>query len=243
MNYDDSILLRGLDELGIGYDETKIEQLHFYYEQMVETNHYINLTAITEYPDVCVKHWLDSLSLVRVLNPKERVQPLRLIDVGTGAGFPGIPLAIFFPYWKVTLMDSLGKRVMFLDRLTKQLGRDDITCLHARAEELSRKPEHREQYDLCVSRAVTQMPSLSELCLPFVKVGGGMVAYKSAESDPEIELAAKAIHALGGKVVRQEKFLIPESRYGRCLVRVDKTSKTDSLYPRGGGKPMKSPIV
>ena len=241
--YDDSVLLQGLGELMLDITDEQLKQLHTYYERMVEVNQVMNLTAITEYNEVCVKHWLDSLSLTKAILPEELNKPLQVVDVGTGAGFPGVPLKIFFPQWKITLLDSLGKRIRFLEDLTSELGLTDVTCVHGRAEELGRQPEFREQYDLCVSRAVTRMASLTELCLPLVRVGGAMVAYKSADSDAEVDEAVKAIKTIGGTIENREKFTVPCSDYGRSLVVVRKTSATDRKYPRGGGKPMKAPIV
>lgn len=241
--YDDSVLLQGLGELMLDISDEQLKQMHTYYERMVVVNQVMNLTAITEYNEVCVKHWLDSLSLTKAILPEERNKPLQVVDVGTGAGFPGVPLKIFFPQWKITLLDSLGKRIRFLEDLTSELGLTDVTCVHGRAEELGRQPEFRERYDLCVSRAVTRMASLTELCLPLVRVGGAMVAYKSADSDAEVDEAVKAIKTIGGTIENREKFTVPCSDYGRSLVVVRKTSATDRKYPRGGGKPMKAPIV
>ena len=241
--YDDSILNRGIHELGLVCTDKQRDQLHRYYELMVDVNQVMNLTAITEYDEVCVKHWLDSLCLVKAIPDTEIAKPLRMIDVGTGAGFPGIPLKIFFPDWKVTLLDSLGKRVRFLERVVNELGLTDVDCVHGRAEELGRQPAYREQYDLCVSRAVTRMASLTELCLPMTAVGGAMVAYKSAESEEEIAEAGNAIRVMGGSVESQEKFTVPCSEFGRTLVVVRKKQPTNAKYPRGGGKPMKQPVL
>ena len=241
--YDDSLLKKGLEELGLDCSDLQLKQLHQYYEMMVEVNRVMNLTAITEYSEVCVKHWLDSLCLVKTVSEGELAKPLNVVDVGTGAGFPGVPLKIFFPQWKITLMDSLGKRVRFLEQVVSELELTDVNCVHGRAEELGRQVNYREQYDLCVSRAVTRMASLTELCLPLVAVGGAMVAYKSAESDEEITEAGKAILAMGGTIERQEKFLVPCSEYGRNLVVVRKKTQTSAKYPRGGGKPMKQPLM
>lgn len=241
--YDDGLLEKGLDELGLSISDLQMDQLHRYYEMMVDVNRVMNLTAITEYEEVCVKHWLDSLCLVKAIAANELAGPLNVIDVGTGAGFPGVPLKIFFPQWKITLLDSLGKRVRFLEQVVDELKLTDVKCVHGRAEELGRQAGYREQYDLCVSRAVTRMASLTELCLPLVSPGGAMVAYKSAESDEEIAEAGKAVLVMGGAIEQQEKFFVPGSEYGRNLVVVRKKSPTTSKYPRGGGKPMKQPIV
>ncbi len=241
--YDDDILKRGLDALGLELTADRLDRLHTYYEMMVETNKVMNLTAITDYSEVCVKHWLDSLSLSKVLPELNLGETVSLIDVGTGAGFPGIPLKIFHEDWKITLLDSLGKRVRFLEQVTEACGLTDVTCVHGRAEEFSRKPEYREQYDLCVSRAVTRMASLAELCIPFVKVGGYFVPYKAGDSETEIKEGTKAIRAMGGEIVNTESFVLPESDHNRVLVVVKKKVTTLPKYPRGGGKPMKAPIV
>ncbi|MBQ6661124.1 MAG: 16S rRNA (guanine(527)-N(7))-methyltransferase RsmG [Lachnospiraceae bacterium] len=241
--YNDDCLNAGLAELGITLTDRMREQLHTYYEMLIETNRVMNLTAITEYEDVCVKHFLDSLCLVKALPELREKADLSLIDVGTGAGFPGIPLKIVFPELRVTLLDSLQKRVLFLQKVVAECGLSDVLCVHGRAEEYSRKPEFREQYDICVSRAVTRMASLTELCLPYVNVGGKFVPYKAAEFDEELAEAKSAIATLGGAVESKQTYTVPQSDYGRTLLVVRKKKPTDKRYPRGGGKPMKQPIV
>ena len=241
--YDDSKLIRGLSALGLTVSDDQLSQLHHYYEMMVETNRVMNLTAITEYEDVCVKHWLDSLCLVTVLPELVSGDALSVIDIGTGAGFPGVPLKILFPQIRLTLLDSLGKRITFLEKVVAECGLTDVSCLHARAEEYSRKAEYREQYDVCVSRAVTRLASLTELCLPYVKVGGRFVPYKSGDCAEEVAEAGLAIATLGGKLEETASFVVPESDLGRKLLVISKKRSTDKKYPRGGGKPMKSPIV
>ena len=241
--YNDEILIQGLEELGLAPDEEKLTLLHRYYERMIATNEVMNLTAITEYEDVCVKHFLDSLCLVKAIPSDQLEAGMTIIDIGTGAGFPGIPLKIFFPNLKITLMDALAKRVRFLTEVTGELGLANVGCVHGRAEELSRTDGYREKYDLCVSRAVTRMASLAELCIPFVKKGGALVAYKSAESGEEIAEAGKAISTLGGGALEIVSFRVPQSDLGRSLVVVRKEKLTDRKYPRGGGKPMKAPII
>ena len=241
--YNDERFLRGLSELGITITDEQLAKLHLYYEMMTETNKVMNLTAITEYEEVCIKHWLDSLCLVKAVPELASGAEYRVIDIGTGAGFPGVPLKILFPQIRLTLLDSLGKRISFLQGVVDQCGLTDTECLHARAEEYSRRPEYREKYDLCVSRAVTRMASLTELCLPYVKVGGRFIPYKAGECDEEVNEARKAIAVMGGKLLTSERFLVPESDLGRTLVVVKKERPTDKKYPRGGGKPMKNPIV
>ncbi|MBR5712178.1 MAG: 16S rRNA (guanine(527)-N(7))-methyltransferase RsmG [Lachnospiraceae bacterium] len=241
--YNDDVLMSGLTELGLNPTAEQIAQLHTYYEMMVATNEVMNLTAITEYEEVCVKHWLDSLCLVKAISVDKLNTPLRLIDVGTGAGFPGIPLKILFPSLKVTLMDALGKRIRFLEEVVAALGLSNVTCVHGRAEELGRNTQYREQFDLCTSRAVTRMASLTEFCLPLTAVGGAMVAYKSQDCEEELTEAAKAIRTLGGNLEDTVKFTVPNSDFGRSLIVVRKEKATPAKYPRGGGKPMKSPIL
>ena len=226
--YDDTKLMRGLSELGLSAGKEQLEQLHHYYEMMVETNRVMNLTAITEYEDVCVKHWLYSLCLVKVL---------------PGLASGEAVSKILFPQIRLTLLDSLGKRITFLEKVVVECGLSDVTCLHARAEEYSRKEEYREAYDVCVSRAVTRLASLTELCLPYVKVGGKFIPYKSGDCAGEVAEAGLAITTLGGKLEETAAFSVPESDLGRTLLVISKKRATDRKYPRGGGKPMKSPIV
>lgn len=239
----DARLLAGLSELGIPYTEQMLEQLQTYYEMMVEKNKVMNLTAVTEKDEVITKHFLDSLCFAKVYLPKrkEGFSP-RIIDIGTGAGFPGIPLKIFFPEIRIVLLDSLQKRINFLQDVVSALGLDGISCVHGRAEELSGKAEYREQFDYAVSRAVARLASLSELCIPFVKQGGQFLAYKSEGATEEIEEAGEALSTLGCKKVDILSYTIPESDLPRKLVVATKTSATPAKYPRGGGKPMKQPI-
>lgn len=239
----DARLLAGLSELGIPYTEQMLEQLQTYYEMMVEKNKVMNLTAVTEKDEVITKHFLDSLCFAKVYLPKrkEGFSP-RIIDIGTGAGFPGIPLKIFFPELKVVLLDSLQKRINFLQDVVSELGLDGISCIHGRAEELSGKAEYREKFDYAVSRAVARLASLSELCVPFVKEGGQFLAYKSEGAAEEIDEAGEALSTLGCRKVEVLTYSIPQSDLPRKMVVATKTHATPAKYPRGGGKPMKQPI-
>lgn len=239
----DARLLAGLSELGIPYTEQMLEQLQTYYEMMVEKNKVMNLTAVTEKDEVIAKHFLDSLCFAKVYLPKrkEGFSP-RIIDIGTGAGFPGIPLKIFFPEIQIVLLDSLQKRIHFLQDVVSKLNLEGISCIHGRAEELSGKAEYREKFDYAVSRAVARLASLSELCVPFVKAGGQFLAYKSEGATEEIEEAGEALSTLGCKKVDILSYTIPESDLPRKLVVATKTTATPAKYPRGGGKPMKQPI-
>ncbi len=241
MSYDLTKFKHGLEELNITLTDEQIEQFLQYYEMLVEKNKVMNLTGITEYEEVIQKHFLDSLSLIRVL-PDIASQELTVIDLGTGAGFPGIPLKIAFPELEITLMDSLNKRILFLQEVIDALGLKKVSAVHGRAEEMASNAAHRQQYDLCVSRAVSNLAVLTEYCLPFVKKGGLFVSYKSADSDAEIQEGKKAISILGGKLTSVDKFQLPDSDLGRALVCIKKVKDTPKKYPRKAGTPAKLPL-
>ena len=229
----------GLRKLNIELSDAQIQQFLDYYELLVEWNKVMNLTAITEFDEVIEKHFLDSLCLVKSMDLSK---PLMVLDLGTGAGFPGIPLKIAFPQLEITLMDSLNKRINFLNEVIGKLGLKKITAVHGRAEEMARKKEYREMFDLCVSRAVANLSSLSEYCLPFVKKDGCFVSYKSAESDQEIADAKNAIFLLGGKTGEIVKYQVPGSDMGRALVKINKVKQTPKAYTRKAGTPSKNPL-
>lgn len=228
---------RGLNELGITLSEEQMQQFLTYYEMLVEKNKVMNLTAITEFDEVVEKHFLDSLSLVKVY---DLTKPVRILDMGTGAGFPGIPLKIAFPELEIVLADSLNKRILFLDEVIAELGLQKITTVHARAEELARNKEYRETFDLVVSRAVANLASLSEYCVPFVKLGGKFISYKSGEIEEELTNAKRAIFLLGGKTEEVVKFDLYEQK--RSFVLIKKEKGTPKTYPRKAGTPTKSPL-
>lgn len=228
----------GLSELGIKLSDLQIQQFIDYYELLVEKNNIMNLTAITEFKEVVQKHFIDSLSLVRVLSLKNE----KILDLGTGAGFPGIPLKIVFPEVNVLLLDSLNKRLIFLNEVIEKLKLDKITTLHGRAEDFGRDALYREQFDLCVSRAVAKLSSLSEYCLPFVKKGGYFIAYKSGNIDNEIIESKRAFKILGSKVEKIDKFNLSGTEMERSFIVLRKTEATPKGYPRSAGKPSKDPL-
>ena len=236
---DDRRFDQELETLGIRLTDIQKRQFDRYYELLIEWNRVMNLTGITEYDEVNLKHFTDSLTIVRI---KEMKNISTLIDVGTGAGFPGLPIKIAFPHIKVALLDSLNKRIKFLDQIVEELGLDDVVTLHGRAEDYAKKDEYREKFDLCASRAVANLSTLSEYCLPFIKKGGCFVSYKSADSDEEIKMSEKALDILGGKIEKIDKFTLPGSDMGRALVMIEKVKNTPRKYPRKAGVPSKEPL-
>lgn len=239
MEYNTDKFKLGLSDLGIELTEKQIDQFLTYYEMLVEKNKVMNLTAITEFDEVIEKHFLDSLSLIKVKDLHNRTN---VLDLGTGAGFPGIPLKIAFPELNITLMDSLNKRILFLQDVINELGLTDIEAVHGRAEEAARNKKYREKYDLCVSRAVANISTLSEYCLPFVKVGGQFISYKSGNIDEELDSAKKGIKILGGTITDVHKFDLGENKQGRSFVIIDKNQPTPKTYPRKAGTPSKNPL-
>lgn len=239
MEYNLKKIKSGLNKLEIDLSEQQIQQFLDYYEMLIEKNKVMNLTAITEFEDVVEKHFLDSLSLVQQVDLQ---QELQVLDLGTGAGFPGIPLKIAFPKLNIVLMDSLNKRINFLNEVIEALKLENIAAVHGRAEEMARKPEYREKFDLCVSRAVANLASLSEYCLPFVTQGGAFISYKSGEIEEEVTQSKKAVFLLGGKIESVKKFRLVETDAERSFVQIRKVKKTPKTYPRKAGTPSKNPI-
>ena len=222
---------------GMELSDKQIAQFNLYYELLTAKNKVMNLTAITEYNDVVKKHFIDSMMISRVLDMKKINS---LCDVGTGAGFPGIPLKIVYPHLHLTLVDSVGKRVNFLSEVVEKLGLEDVEAIHSRTEDLAHNSKYREKYDLVTARAVASMNVLSEYCIPYAKIGGYFAAYKSGNIEEEIENAKNAVKTLGGKIEKTDVFEIYEM--GRSIVLIKKASSTPKMYPRKAGTPSKNPL-
>lgn len=230
---------RAAKAYGIELTEAQQNRFQRYYELLMEWNEKINLTAITDPKEVAVKHMIDSLSGWDKKMPTEDVG---VIDVGTGAGFPGIPLKIFQPGLRLTLLDSLNKRVKFLRAVAEELGLENVTCIHGRAEEAARDKSLREGFDLAVSRAVARLPILAEYCLPFVKAGGAFIAWKGLQYREEAEEAEKAVSLLGGRGIEVREVRLPGLEDVRAILRIPKEKSTPKAYPRKAGIPVKKPL-
>ena len=238
-------MIKDMSTFNIELSDDQLEKFDKYYALLTEWNKVMNLTAITDFDDVCKLHFVDSLSSYRFFDFKK--EAFKLIDIGTGAGFPGIPLKIVFPQLHVTLLDSLNKRLKFLDTVIDELGLNDegsISTLHGRAEDYCKPAADslRETFDLATSRAVANMSTLSEYCLPYVKVGGKFIAYKSEKAEDELKSAKGAIHLLGGSLEMKEEFLLPDSDISRTICIVQKKENTSKKYPRKAGIPSKQPL-
>ena len=238
MSRDYSYLINTLSSWNFEIDDNKIRQLDKYYEMLIEKNKVMNLTAITEFDEVLVKHFADSLSICKIIPDDVK----SVCDLGTGAGFPGIPMAIAYPDLQFTLIDSLNKRIKFLQEVVDALGLTNVTLVHARAEEAGRNKLYREQYDLVVSRAVANISTLSEYCLPLVKVGGYFISFKSGDIEDEIKQSGKAISKLGGKLQKPVLFNLPDTNISRSFLVIDKKKSTPKAYPRKAGTPSKEPL-
>lgn len=243
MNYDLTSFEKGLEQLSITLSGEQKQQFLTYYEYLVEKNKVMNLTAITEYEEVITKHFLDSLAVVKTSCFKpEKLAGKRLIDIGTGAGFPGIPLKIAFPKLEILLLDSLNKRINFLNEVTEMLGLTKINTVHGRAEDYAKQKVYRESFDFCVSRAVANLSTLSEYCIPFVKQGGCFISYKSGSVDQELIQAEKAVKILGGQREEVVRFSLADTDMDRSFVVIRKAKPTPKKYPRKAGLPSKEPL-
>ena len=237
MKYDFTKFRNSMNSIGIELTNSQLNAFETYYDMLIDRNKVMNLTAITEFDEVMDKHFLDSVYLFRSIELKA---DYKLIDIGTGAGFPGIPLKIVFPELKITLLDSLNKRVGFLNDVIDELNLNDIEAIHGRAEDIARDKTYRASYDIAVSRAVANLSTLSEYCLPFVKIGGKFVSYKSGDCADEVDNAKSAIHFLGGKINKIDEFSY--SNNSRSFIVIDKVMNTSNKYPRKAGLPSKKPL-
>lgn len=228
-----------LAEKGIELSEEQMEQYNSYYRTLTEWNQKMNLTAITEKNEVYLKHFYDSVSVAFY---HDFNKPLNIVDVGAGAGFPSIPLKIAFPDLHVTIVDSLNKRITFLNELASILNLKGVAFIHDRAELFGKNKSHREKYDIAMARAVARLPVLSELCLPLVKKEGYFIAMKGAGAQEEINDAGNAFELLGGQMKSVDTFRLPSENSERSIIKVAKVRKTPKQYPRKAGTPNKEPL-
>ena len=234
----EALLIKGAEEFGLKLDEQQVKQLLDYKDLLKEWNQKINLTAIEDDREVIIKHYIDSMSIAPYLKNGKHT----LIDVGTGAGFPGIPMKIAYNNLKVTLLDSLEKRVRFLNEVINNLKLTGIDALHGRAEDFGSNQKFRERFDISVARAVASLPVLLEYCLPFVKVGGMFIAMKGS-SVKEVDASRRALEALGGGIEEVREMVLPFSDIRRNIIVVRKLRQTPTKYPRKAGKPSKEPLI
>jgi len=231
----------GAKKLGLELNPRQLEQFQIYYQELIDWNQRVNLTAITGYEEVQIKHFLDSLTVVLAL--KQPVSDISLIDVGTGAGIPGIPLKILLPDIRLVLLDATAKKAAFLHHIKHKLGLDNVEIIVGRAEEVAHEAQYREKFELVLSRAVARLPTLVELILPFCAIGGSFIAQKKGAIDSEISQAARAISLLGGNLREVKRVDLEEFADERWLIIIDKVSSTPHQYPRRPGMPAKRPLV
>ena len=234
----EKIFIEEAQKINIELDKNQIEKFYKYMDLLIEWNEKINLTAITNRKDIIVKHFIDSLTIQRYLG-----NAVNIIDVGTGAGFPGIPIKIINPNLKVVLVDSLNKRINFLQDVIKKLNLDNIEVIHARAEDLGQNKKYREAFDIVTSRAVANMSVLSEYLLPLARVNGKCICMKGSDIEEELENSKYAINLLGGKIEQVDKFELSNERIGRNIIIVKKLKNTPNSYPRKAGTPAKKPLI
>ncbi len=234
------LLIQGSKELAVELEENKLEQLMLYKDILKEWNEKINLTAIEEDKDVIIKHFIDSLTIIPYLNQMK--MPVSLVDIGTGGGFPGIPVKISNKDIHVTLLDSLDKRVKFLNEVITRLDLKEIEAVHGRAEDYGLNPEYREKYDVATARAVASLPVLLEYCLPFVRVGGLFIAMKGSSLE-EVEASKRALQILGGEIEDLSELTLPFTDMKRNIIIIRKLRHTSPKYPRKAGKPSRDPLI
>lgn len=232
--------IKRMEEGGISLSSVQLEQFDTYFHLLVEWNEKMNLTGITERDAVYEKHFFDSISLSFFVNMSN---VRNLADIGSGAGFPSIPLKICFPHLQVMIVDSLNKRIQFLTHLKEQLGLDEVVCVHGRAEDIAQLPAHRDSYDLVTARAVARLNVLNEFCLPFVKKGGLFAAMKGSQSDEEVREASFSLRELKGKIKSQHQLTLPNEQSQRHIVIIEKADATPRKYPRKAGTPLKQPLL
>ena len=232
------------DKMNINLSDSQLDQFSRYMDMVIETNKVMNLTAITDPEEFALKHLADSLSLIAYVDSYKSLpdSSISIIDVGTGAGFPGIPLKIACPDIKLTLLDSLNKRITFLENVISELKLSDVTAIHARAEEGARNPKLRDSFDLVVSRAVAGMNILVEYCLPYARIGGSFVSYKSGEWQDEVKNAENAVRTLGGRLSDVVESPLADSNIKRSFIIINKEKKTPKAYPRKPGTAKKCPL-
>lgn len=230
-------LLEKASTMGVRFSVEQMDKFYKYMNLLIEWNEKINLTAIIEPNEIILKHFIDSITILKDIKDGSIV-----VDVGTGAGFPGIPLSIMNPTLKITLVDSLNKRLIFLQEVINELDLKNVELVHARAEEFGRNKKYREKFDVATSRAVANLATLSEYLLPLVKINGKAISMKAGNASQEIEDAKKAIKTLGGNINNIEEFKLPQSDIGRTIIIIDKISGTPGKYPRKPGTPAKEPI-
>jgi 16S rRNA (guanine527-N7)-methyltransferase len=235
-------LIAGADSLGVALDDAQLDQFRRFRDLLLDANTRVNLTAITDPAEVVTRHFLDSLTCLLAVTPDQRARPLRLLDVGSGAGFPGIPLAIAFPAWSVTSLEATGKKARFQQEAVAALGLANVAVLTGRAEEFARKSEHRGRYDLVTARAVAALPTLLEYCCPFAHVGGRIIAPKKGDLADEVAAGTKAASLLGAKLLAPIPITIPPLADGRVLLVAEQRRACPDQYPRPAGAPAKHPL-